>query len=162
MKNNKNIVDDIQNNMFLEMEEKEIFEQVKGFAFDYLDNSLKRRVFPSENAIKGLERFTENLPELSSKSKEILKQLHKYGSPATVSQTGGRYFGLVSGGIIPTALAAKWLTDFWDQNAVLYVTSPIVSKLEKVVEKWVKQLFNLPDKTVAGFVSGTSMAILSG
>jgi glutamate/tyrosine decarboxylase-like PLP-dependent enzyme len=42
------------------------------------------------------------------------------------------------------------------------VTSPIVSILENVVEKWLKQIFNLPDETVAGFVSGTSMAILCG
>jgi glutamate/tyrosine decarboxylase-like PLP-dependent enzyme len=69
---------------------------------------------------------------------------------------------LVNGGIIPTALAAKWLTDFWDQKAVLYVTSPIVSKLESIVEKWLIQLFGLPEKTVAGFVSGTSMAIFCG
>jgi hypothetical protein len=49
--------------------------------------------------------------------KEVLAQLHKYGSPATVMQSGGRYFGFVIGGSIPTALAARWLSDFWDQNA---------------------------------------------
>lgn len=68
----------------------------------------------------------------------------------------------MNGGVIPTALAAKWLADFWDQNTPLYVTSPIVSKLEEVVEKWLLELFNLSDKTSAGFVSGTSMSILCG
>ncbi len=92
----------------------------------------------------------------------MLALLNKYGSPATVSQIGGRYFGLVNGGIIPTGLAAKWLNDFWDQNSPLYVTSPIVSTLETVVENWLKQLFGLPEETVAGFVSGTSMAIMCG
>ena len=43
--------------------------------------------------------------------------------------TGGRYFGFVIGGVVPVSLAAKWLGDFWDQNAGLYTTSPIVSKL---------------------------------
>ena len=145
-----------------EMIEKEIFNQIKEYAFDYADNSLERNVYPTEDAIEKLKIFDELIPENTGNSKEILGLLHKFGSPATISQTGGRYFGLVNGGIIPTALAAKWLNDFWDQNTPLFVTSPITSKLEAVVEKWLIQLFNLPKTTVAGFVSGTSMAILCG
>jgi glutamate/tyrosine decarboxylase-like PLP-dependent enzyme len=153
---------DIREQMFHEMLDKSIFNQVKEYAFNYADNSMDRNVYPTQEAIDGLLIFDEDLPDKSNQSVTILEQLHTYGSPATVSQIGGRYFGLVNGGIIPTALAAKWLSDFWDQNTPLYVTSPIVSKLESVVEKWLKQLFALPDSTVAGFVSGTSMAILCG
>jgi glutamate/tyrosine decarboxylase-like PLP-dependent enzyme len=153
---------DIREQMFHEMLDKSIFNQVKEYAFNYADNSLGRNVYPTQEAIDRLRIFDEDLPYKTNLSADILGQLHMYGSPATVSQIGGRYFGLVNGGIIPTALAAKWLSDFWDQNTPLYVTSPIVSKLESVVEKWLKQLFALPDSTVAGFVSGTSMAILCG
>ena len=153
---------DIQKNMFREMKEKNIFNQVKEYAFEYADNSLSRNVYPTLEAIENLEHFEEDLPEFPNDPKTILEKLHQYGSPATVSQIGGRYFGLVNGGIIPVALAARWLADFWDQNTPFYVTSPIVSKLESVVEKWLKQLFNLPEESVAGFVSGTSMAILAG
>ena len=153
---------DIREQMFHEMLDKNIFNQVKEYAFNYADNSLDRNVYPTQEAIDRLSIFDEDLPQMPNLSATILEQLHTYGSPATVSQIGGRYFGLVNGGIIPTALAAKWLSDFWDQNTPLYVTSPIVSKLESVVEKWLKQLFVLPDSTVAGFVSGTSMAILCG
>ncbi|RPI02074.1 MAG: aspartate aminotransferase family protein, partial [Ignavibacteriae bacterium] len=148
--------------MFQEMKEKSIFNQVTGYAFEYADNSLDRNVYPTEEAIEGLKIFNEDLPEFPTRPQTILEKLHKYGSPATVSQIGGRYFGLVNGGIVPTGLAAKWLSDFWDQNTPLYVTSPIVSTLESVVEKWLRQIFCLPDETVAGFVSGTSMAILCG
>jgi len=153
---------DIRQQMFQELIDKSIFNQVKDYAFEYADNSLDRNVYPTEEAIEGLEIFNEDLPDKSNEPVEILKQLHRYGSPATVSQIGGRYFGFVNGGIVPTALAAKILSDFWDQNTGLYVMSPIASKLESVVESWLKQLFNLPNKTVAGFVSGTSMAILCG
>ncbi len=154
--------DNLLNQMRNEMIEKEIFNQVKEYAFEYADNSLERNVYPTGEAIENLNVFDESLPEKISDSKEILELLHKFGSPATISQIGGRYFGLVNGGVIPTALAAKWLNDFWDQNTPLFVTSPITSKLEAVVEKWLIQLFNLPKTTVAGFVSGTSMAILCG
>ncbi len=148
--------------MHQEMIDKKIFNQVKDYAFDYADKALERNVYPTDDAIEALNIFDEKLPESIGNPRKILEQLHKFGSPATVSQIGGRYFGLVNGGIIPTALAAKWLNDFWDQNTPLYVTSPITSKLESVVENWLKQLFKLPESTVAGFVSGTSMAILCG
>jgi len=44
----------------------------------------------------------------------------------------------------------------------MQVISPIASKLEVVVQKWLVQLFGLPPNTVAGFVSGTSMANFCG
>jgi hypothetical protein len=65
------------------------------------------------------------MPVENGDGSEILKQLHQLGSPASVAQTGGRYFGYVNGGIIPVTLATKWLTDFWDQNTALYLMSPI-------------------------------------
>jgi glutamate/tyrosine decarboxylase-like PLP-dependent enzyme len=153
---------DLRKQMFSELMEKQLFNQAKEYAFDYIDSALGRNVYPTEEAIDQLKIFKEQLPDNSGDPIEILSLLHVYGSPATVSQIGGRYFGLVNGGVIPTALAAKWLNDVWDQNTPLYVTSPITSTLETVVESWLKQLFNLPAETVAGFVSGTSMAILCG
>ena len=153
---------DIRAKMLLELKEKKIFNQIKDYAFDYADKAFERNVFPTKEALERLSVFDENFPEVSHSPKDVLELLHKYGSPATVTEIGGRYFGFVIGGIIPTALAAKWLVDFWDQNSVLYVTSPITSKLESIVEKWLLQIFNLPEDTVAGIVSGTSQAILCG
>jgi glutamate/tyrosine decarboxylase-like PLP-dependent enzyme len=152
----------IRDRMFLEMRKKEIFHQAKEYAYEYVDSSWDRNIFPKQEAIDNLKIFDEDLPEFSSEAADVVEQLHRYGSPATVLQTGGRYFGFVTGGVIPTALAARWLSDFWDQNTALQVISPIASKLESVVEKWLKQLFNLPNDTVAGFVSGSSMATLCG
>jgi len=152
----------IRDRMFLEIADKSIFEKAKEYAFDYADKSLERNVFPGLEAIENLEIFNEDLPEDPNVTADILEILNKYGSPATVSQIGGRYFGFVNGGIIPAALAAKWLSDFWDQNSGLYVISPIASKLESVVEKWLQKLFGFTENAVAGFVSGSSMAILCG
>ena len=152
----------IRENMFSEMKEKKIFNQVKEYAFDYAAKALERNVYPTKEALNGLKIFEEDMPEFPNEPIKILKLLHEFGSPATVSQIGGRYYGMVNGGIIPAALAAKWLSDFWDQNSVLYVTSPITSKVEAVVEKWLIKIFDLPENSVAGFVSGTSMAILCG
>lgn len=148
--------------MFLETKDKELFKKAGDYALEYAQTAFERNVFPDKDAIKNLNSFDEDLPDESLDALSILDHLHKYGSPATVSQIGGRYFGFVNGGVIPASLAVKWLTDFWDQNTPMYVTSPVVSVIESVVERWLKQIFSLPEKTVAGFVSGSSMAILCG
>ena len=156
------MTENLQKKMFEEMAQKEIFKQAKSYAFDYADHALDRNVFPTDQAIDDLAQFVEALPEITGDASVILKQLHEYGSPASVSQIGGRYFGLVNGGVIPVSLATRWLSDFWDQNTPLYVTSPITSKLEEITESWLKELLGLPEAVVAGFVSGTSMAIFCG
>ena len=148
--------------MFLDLKDKELFRKAGDYALEYAETALDRNVFPDEKALKNLVSFDEELPVDSVDALSILDQLHNYGSPATVSQIGGRYFGFVDGGVVPASLAVKWLTDFWDQNTPMYISSPVVSKIESVVEKWLKEIFSLPGETVAGFVSGSSMAILCG
>ena len=140
----------------------QLYEQAKNYALDYMQTVLDRPVFPEAATIKKLAEFREKLPDQPSDPYRVLEKLHQFGSPATVAQTGGRYFGFVNGGIVPTALAAKWLADVWDQNAALYVISPIVSVLEEVCEEWLVDLLGLPQNTAAGFVSGTSTASLCG
>ena len=153
------LISDIREKMFHELNDKTIFDQVKDYAFEYVDNILERNVFPSPEAIERLKTFDEKLPVKSSNARDVLEQLHRYGSPATVAHTGGRYFGFVIGGTLPAALAARWLADFWDQNAGLYMTSPVISRLETVVQTWLRQLFGLPENVVSGFVSGTTSAV---
>ncbi len=148
-------------------EDKSLFDQAKTHAFAYLDRihgdqSDNLPVYPSKASLAGLSVFEEDLPKSPGNASDILTLLHTHGSPATLAQTGGRYFGFVNGGAFPAALAAKWLADVWDQNAGLYVISPIAACLEAVCESWLKELFHLPPSTVAGFVSGTSAATLCG
>lgn len=131
-------------------------------ALEYIKNVNQMRVFPDETAIDNLSVFDEPLGALPTETSEILSMLDRFGTPATVAQTGGRYFGFVNGGILPSALASKWLTDTWDQNPALFAMSPIASKIESVTEKWLVDLLGLPSDTVAGFVSGSSTATIIG
>lgn len=152
----------LQKLMRNELRDKKIFEQVKGYAFQYMDDVWMRSVFPDDQAVKMLDQFDEPLPESIQSGAEVLRQLHEVGSPAAVAQTGGRYFGFVNGNVIPTALAARWLSDTWDQNGALHVTSPVAAKLEQVCEYWLIDLFHLPQNTAAGLVGGTSVATFCG
>ncbi len=152
----------LQEKMLLQLQQKKLFEQAKNYSLDYADKVLQRQVYPSDEAISNLNGFIEELPDSIGDASAIIEQLHTVGSPATVAQTGGRYFGFVNGGVLPVSLAARWLSDFWDQNTALYCMSPLVSKLEQLTEKWLRDLFGLPSDVVAGFVSGSSLSIFCG
>lgn len=150
----------IQDNMFRELEDKNLFKQAQQHSFDYLDHIFNRNVFPTEGAIENLKVFDEDLPSESASADLVLKQLTDYGSPATTATMGGRYFGFVTGSVVPVGLAAKLIGTCWDQAPTMNVLSPIGSKLESVVENWLVDLFDLPKGTAAGFVSGSSVANL--
>jgi len=95
----------------------------------YIRGVKERRVSPSEAALAGLTKLDEPFPDAPSNPVEVIGLLDKIGSAATVTTTGGRYFGFVNGGIVPAALAANWLAATWNQNAALRVMSPISAEL---------------------------------
>ena len=98
-------------------------------ALHYLETIPNRRVFPSEEALGNLKRLGGRLPEGPEDSLSILRLLDEIGSPATVGNNGGRYFGFVVGGALPSTVAANWLAGAWDQNASVNVLSPIAAHL---------------------------------
>lgn len=150
----------LKDNMKKQLKTKELLEKAKNYAYKYIDNLEDLKVYPDEEAISRLEIFDEPLPASSSSPLDIIDLLNKFGSKSTIAQSGGKYFGFVNGGIIPVALASKWISDAWDQNSALFVMSPIASKLEEICEKWIVDLLGLPSDTAAGFVSGSSTAII--
>ena len=150
------------NDMNEQIKTKDLFEDAKKYAYEYLENMKDMDVFPSSDSLLMLNTLSETMPSNPGSPQEIIKLLHEIGSKNTVVQTGGRYFGFVNGSVTPIALAAKWLSDIWDQNTALYVISPIAAKLEEICEKWIVELLGLPENTAAGFVSGSSTAIICG
>ena len=75
-----------------------------------------------------------------------------------MASPGPRYFGFVTGGSLPAALAADWLTSAWDQNACLHVMSPAAAAVEQATAGWLVDLFGLPAATSVGFTTGATMA----
>ncbi len=151
----------IQDRMFSEIQSG-IFEKAEAYGLTYLAEAFDRHVAPTPEALAALSRFDESMPTKPGEADKIIEMLHQFGSPATVATIGGRYFGFVTGSAIPASLAAKNLSIFWDQVTAMQVMSPVTSKLETIVEKWLVELLGLPPHTVAGFVSGSSMANFCG
>lgn len=156
------MIDKVREEMQSQMQSGALFDQAINYGKEYLQKACGRHVAPHQCDQDALSAFDEPLPESKGDASSIIETLHRYGSPGTMAQTGGRFFGLVNGGVIPTSLAARFLGDAWDQNAVLHAISPTNAKLEEVCQSWLRQLLGLPENTVAGFVSGTSMAIVCG
>lgn len=152
----------IRETMQTQLQNRVLFEQARSYAYRYLDQQGIRSVFPSAQAIAGLSHFDETLPESPQSACDTLAMLDEFGSPATVSQSSGRYFGFVNGSAVPIASAARWLAEIWNQNAALYVMSPIAAKLEQICEIWLRDLLQLPQQAAFGMVGGSSVANLCG
>ena len=140
----------------------DLLSQVAWRANRYLEGLDTRAVAPSEQVLNSLAVLDEPLPECPTDPDVVLDLLDRIGSPATVATAGGRFFGFVHGGCLPVALAANWLAGAWDQNAVLYASSPIASRLEEVAQRWLTQLLQMPDDCGVAFVSGATMASFTG
>ncbi len=127
----------------------------------YLAAVPSRRVAPGPEDLARLRELAGPIPAGPTDTSEIIRLLDEVGSPATVTTTGGRYFGFVNGGTLPATLAANWLAAAWDQNAALAIMSPVGAALEDISLDWLRQIFGLPESCGAGFVSGCTMANLS-
>ena len=57
------------------------------------------------------------LPEEGEDPLAVVEALAAAAEPGLVASPGPRYFGFVTGGALPAAVAADWLTSAWDQNA---------------------------------------------
>jgi len=127
-------------------------------ALAYLGGIADRPVAADQYAISRLAELDFDLPEAGLAPAEVLGRLDSVGSPATVATNGPRYFGFVTGAVLPAAQAAGWLSSAWDQNAALPVMSPVSARLNDVALRWIIDLLGLPEGVAGGFVTGATMA----
>jgi glutamate/tyrosine decarboxylase-like PLP-dependent enzyme/catechol 2,3-dioxygenase-like lactoylglutathione lyase family enzyme len=127
-------------------------------AIRYREGVGEMRVAPSPESAASVSELGGPLPEQPEDPETILKSLDEIGSPATVANAGGRYFGFVTGSSLPAALAANWLAGAWDQNAGLRIMSPIAVALEEIALGWLLDVLGLPADCGVAFVTGATMA----
>ncbi len=102
--------------------------------------------------------FVGELPEDGNGSVAAVTSLLTYGLGAATNSAGPRFFHFVTGGSTPAALAADWLTSTLDNNAALWVSSPLGSKLEQIAIGWLKDLFRLPRSWGGVLTTGATMS----
>jgi glutamate/tyrosine decarboxylase-like PLP-dependent enzyme len=126
------------------------------YALKYQNSVMERPVFPRPEDIMALDGFREEWPDAGYSAISTLDLLHDLGSKGTVATTGGRYFGFVTGGSLPSAMAADWLLTAWDQCASLPVLSPVSAVIEDVAGGWVLEALDLPRDSMVAFPTGAS------
>jgi glutamate/tyrosine decarboxylase-like PLP-dependent enzyme len=136
----------------------EVLTEAAARAKNYLRSIRARHVGVRREAIDKLPFLGGQLSGHGEQPLALIKLLDEIGSPATMASMGGRFFGGVIGGALPSTVAAHWLADAWDQNACLFEFSPVAAYLEEVVLGWLLKLFGLPLTSSGAFVTGTQMA----
>lgn len=136
----------------------ELLTQVAEAAKDYLARIDALPAGGGASRNQAAAAFMGNLPEAGDGSVATVARLLSSGFEAAVNSAGPRFFHFVTGGSTPAALAADWLASTLDNNAGLWVSSPLGSKLEQVSISWLKDLFGLPDDWGGVLTTGATMS----
>ena len=137
---------------------KKLLNDAAHRAIRYRESLADRSVAPTQEALAGIQRFSEELPDVGFSAEETLALLDEVGSPATMAMAGPRFFGFVIGGSLPVTVASNWLSTAWDQNVSMHEVTPAAARLEQVSLDWLVDLLQLPPGCGGGFVTGTTVA----
>lgn len=124
----------------------------------YLEALGERAVAPSPAAVAALAELDVPLPAGPAAPAEILAELDRRISPATMAMAGPRFFGFVIGGSLPVSLAAAVLAGAWDQNSAKWAVTPGTAAVERVALRWALEALGLPRGAAGGFVTGATTA----
>jgi glutamate/tyrosine decarboxylase-like PLP-dependent enzyme len=138
---------------------RELLVEAAHRSANYIETLRVRAVRADRDVVERLTKALDGpLPAEPSRPAEILAFLDDHGSPATVASAGGRYFGFVTGGALPAAVAAQYLAAAWDQNCFSFVSSPAAACLESAALRWLKETLGLPASAEGALVTGATMA----
>lgn len=98
------------------------------------------------------------MPSEGRSPRQVLDELVERAEPGLTSMAGPRFFGWVTGGTLPAALAADWMTTAWDQNAGPATGAPAAAAFEVLALRWLCELLGLPAEARGALVSGATLA----
>jgi glutamate/tyrosine decarboxylase-like PLP-dependent enzyme len=102
-----------------------------------------------------------SLPKYGIGAEKALAAFEQKYSAGIIASSGPRYFGFVTGGTTPAAIAGDWLTSVFDQNAI-GATDSASADIERETIHFLRQLFNLSESHTGTFVSGATMSNFVG
>lgn len=135
-----------------QLEIQQLLEQVQNVALKYFKEQ--------DDLAPGrfIENITlEDLPEKGMGGQAALDYFSKNFADKITNSAGPRYFGFVTGGSTPAAVAGDWLVSTFDQNACGSNDS-IAPQLERQALHFLKQLFGLDETYFGSFVTGATIS----
>ncbi|MGY6651559.1 pyridoxal phosphate-dependent decarboxylase family protein [Amycolatopsis sp. TRM77291] len=100
----------------------------------------------------------KNSPREPSPPEAVIEELARVAEEGLVATAGPRFFGLVIGGALRSAVAADFLAAGWDQNSFNPALSPAAAAAEDVAGRWLRDLLGIPATASTGFVTGGQAA----
>jgi len=135
-----------------------LLRQTAELAIQHLTTLESRPAGSRRTATELSAALAAPLPEAGVAPEQVIDDLVHDLDGGVVASPGPRYFGFVTGGALPAALAADWLAGAWDQNAFSAISSPAAAAVEAVATGWLKALLRLPGDASVGLVTGAQMA----
>ena len=106
--------------------------------------------------------FAMPTPETGSGGLDVIADLVERAAPGLNAMTGPRFFGWVVGASHPVGVAADWLTSAWGQNTGNHTATPAAAAAEAAAEGWLLDILDLPRSASVGFVTGATVANMTG
>ena len=127
-------------------------------ALAHLESLNRTGVAPTVDLPTLRRRLSKPLTEEGVPPAQVIDELARDVDGGIMASAGGRFFGWVIGGSLPSALAADWLTSAWNQNAGHSACGPAAAVVEEVAGQWLKQVLGLPAEASFALVTGCQMA----
>ncbi|WP_026632881.1 pyridoxal phosphate-dependent decarboxylase family protein [Dyadobacter alkalitolerans] len=137
---------------------------------DQILENVRKRSFDFHTQLSNLPTYVEDQKSdaelLEAKGLGAEKSLERFQEKyqkLMVASSGPRFWGFVTGGATPAAIAGDWLTAVFDQNTQSTSgTGDVSAIIEKQTIRLLCQLFNLPEDFNGGFVTGATMSNFTG
>jgi glutamate/tyrosine decarboxylase-like PLP-dependent enzyme len=127
-------------------------------AVAYLNN-----IDEQPTSLPPVETVNAELPAEGVGLASAVDYFYKQHADTIVSSSGPRYWGFVTGGTTPAAIAGDWLTAVFDQNPqTLKGNGDLSANIEIETINLFQQLLGLPQTFNGGFVTGATMANFTG
>jgi glutamate/tyrosine decarboxylase-like PLP-dependent enzyme len=138
--------------------DRELLRRTADIAADFLDGLDERPVWPEVSVEELRNSLGGSVPDGPAEPLDVIERLAADAQRGIVASQSGRYYGFVTGGSLPAAMAADWLTSAWDQNLAFAVMSPAAAVIEETAGRWVGELLGIPPTASFAFVTGTQLA----
>ncbi|WP_342087560.1 pyridoxal phosphate-dependent decarboxylase family protein [Dyadobacter sp. OTU695] len=135
-----------------------LLDQAKNAGLDFLENIGEKPTYIADQSV-----VAAYLADAGIGAADTLEVFRKHYEKLMVASPGPRYWGFVTGGATPAAIAGDWLTAVYDQNTQSTQGAGDVSAIvEKETIRLLCQLLHLPDDFNGGFVTGATMSNFTG
>lgn len=134
---------------------RRILSEASAVALNYLENMAE--VAPGK-FVPDIAPMT--LPESGLGASGAIEYFSKHFAKDIAATSGPRYFGFVTGGSTPAAVAADWLVSAYDQNACGSNDS-IAPQIERIALHFLRELLGLSPDYFGTFVTGATMSNFS-